>query len=146
MRKPKNKDTKSYQIWLTWKQAKDALKLWRKRALERAAYRCEWCGFEGKGLNVHHILTKRIKELRTDDNNSLVLCPRCHKLGILGAHSNPVRVAIWLMENRPIAWQYLKEISAKLVRADKQGYIKKAFNKSRDKSIPEYQDSTGDGS
>lgn len=165
MKKPKNKNTKAYQIWLQRKERKDNLKTWRQLALHRAGYRCEYCGCEGekgrgKALNVHHIIGQRCKELLTNLHNAIVLCPDCHKFLIgLAGHENPIRLAIWLMEERPISWEYLREWTENFLLKWERGrkVEKRAFNKKeREKLIdlqelgikvyhPEFQDSTGDG-
>jgi len=56
----------------------------RKRELERAGYKCEICGYEGKHLNCHEIW-------EYDDENKIqrlvgykILCPKCHLAYHLG--------------------------------------------------------------
>lgn len=92
------------------------LKLWSKAVKERANNRCEWCG-KIEYLNSHHIISKRYKPLRFDLSNGIALCPRCHKFGIgIAAHENPLRVFLWLKENRPTAVQHLIEFMDKEAR------------------------------
>lgn len=54
--------------------------LWRKereKQLEIHGRKCEICGSQGPGLNVHHITYER--GTRPDDDDFAVLCPDCHK-------------------------------------------------------------------
>ncbi len=155
MRRKKPKEgTKARQIWEQRKKNRETLKTWRKNALERAGHRCEYCGYEGKGLNVHHIIGKRCKELRYNDNNSIVFCPNCHKFLIgLAAHENPLRLIIWLTDERPVSYEYLREWTENFLllwavsnEARKSGMrVKKSFNVNKEIFVPEFQDSTGDG-
>ena len=49
----------------------------RKKALERAGYRCKKCGSDSQRLHVHHI--KPRKDGGSDEMDNLkVLCPDCH--------------------------------------------------------------------
>ena len=53
---------------------------WRKAVFERDNYTCQYCGKRGGKLCSHHI--KRYHshiELRTDVDNGITLCERCHK-------------------------------------------------------------------
>ena len=51
---------------------------WRKRILERDKV-CQICG-SSENLEVHHIKPfSEYSELRTDDNNGIVLCRKCHR-------------------------------------------------------------------
>lgn len=94
------------------------LKKWKLRALDRANRQCEWCGKEGPGLNVHHIISRHNKETFTEDINSLVLCAKCHKFSRgIAAHENPITTALWLEYNRPNDWHLLKEYTKALISA-----------------------------
>jgi hypothetical protein len=96
-----------------------ALREWRQRALLRAGHKCEWCGIGGKGLNVHHIISRRYKPLIVHDANSMVLCPRCHKFGVgLAAHENPIRVVEWLMSHRMRDYSQLVQHTVAMVEQD----------------------------
>lgn len=55
---------------------------WRKKVYERDNYTCVCCGYsKGGNLNAHHIYGySEYKELRTDINNGITLCEKCHKL------------------------------------------------------------------
>lgn len=54
---------------------------WRKQVYERDNYTCQCCGdSKGGNLVAHHILNyTEHKELRTDVNNGITLCNKCHK-------------------------------------------------------------------
>ena len=53
---------------------------WREKVYERDNYTCQYCGERGGKLNVHHLNSYDWdKEHRTDINNGIVLCEKCHK-------------------------------------------------------------------
>lgn len=52
--------------------------IWRKLVFERDNYTCQLCG-NNKKIHAHHIKRfKHFKELRTDINNGITLCKKCH--------------------------------------------------------------------
>jgi len=62
---------------------------WKKKALEAADYKCQECGVEHRkvceccgvkvSLHVHHIKPfAKYPELRYEQSNAEVLCPKCH--------------------------------------------------------------------
>jgi len=51
--------------------------LWRKACFRRRGYRCAICGGTF-GLEVHHIVKRRVKLLRWDPRNGLPVCRSCH--------------------------------------------------------------------
>ncbi|WP_244990367.1 HNH endonuclease [Clostridium algidicarnis] len=55
---------------------------WRDDAYERDKYTCQCCGDnKGHNLNAHHIFNYSEHEnLRTNINNGITLCDKCHKL------------------------------------------------------------------
>lgn len=59
---------------------------WRKAVFERDNYTCQCCGDNvGGNLNAHHISSyTNDKDNRTNVDNGITLCDKCH---ILGKHS-----------------------------------------------------------
>ena len=54
---------------------------WRKEVFERDKYTCRCCG-DNKGHNLvaHHIKNySKYKELRTELENGITICKKCHK-------------------------------------------------------------------
>lgn len=55
-------------------------KKWRQKILERDNFLCQKCFLKHSKLEVHHIKEfSKFKELRTDINNGITLCTKCHK-------------------------------------------------------------------
>ena len=53
---------------------------WKAAVLERDNFTCVLCGQVGGELNVHHIKPySKYPEHRTDINNGVTLCVKCHK-------------------------------------------------------------------
>ena len=67
--KSKKEQYKEYLQSDHWKET-------RERALERAGYKCQVCGYY-KNLQVHHNTYKNIGH--EDDTDLVVLCWKCHK-------------------------------------------------------------------
>jgi len=88
-------------------------KIWREKIKQRDKV-CVICGKEdqkgkGKGLNVHHIIPKEIDELRQDEFNGILLCSSHHRYNReISAHQNAFAFYLWLQENRPKQFKYLK--------------------------------------
>ena len=59
---------------------------------------CERCGSK-QNLQLHHIKTRKIKKLRTDKMNWLVVCFNCHSTFF---HKEPLKAKEWL-------WKYHKD-------------------------------------
>lgn len=55
-------------------------KEWRKAVFARDDYTCQHCGARGVKINAHHIKPFAwYPDLRTDVNNGITLCVKCHK-------------------------------------------------------------------
>lgn len=55
-------------------------KKWRLAVFERDCFTCQSCGKSGGKLNAHHIERYRSNiERRTDINNGITLCEKCHR-------------------------------------------------------------------
>jgi len=84
--------------------------VWREKVLERNGDKCSICkrDLTDKRLrHIHHIIGKEFKELRYDENNGILLCPKCHKFGKFSAHKNGLWFSEWLRKNRPEQYKYL---------------------------------------
>lgn len=91
--------------------------VWKRNVKERDNYICQICGKYLKdtprSCHAHHILPKRMKGMRWDVNNGIVLCPNHHKLGIFSPHQNAIWFFGWMRANKP---QQLNYIINKLAR------------------------------
>lgn len=55
-------------------------KVFREDVLKRDWYTCQECGYKGKKIEVHHIITvKKDKSKMLDVSNGITLCVSCHK-------------------------------------------------------------------
>lgn len=53
---------------------------WRRKVFERDGFTCAICKKVGGRLNAHHIKRfSKYKSLRTDLNNGITLCEKCHR-------------------------------------------------------------------
>lgn len=60
--------------------SEDGYDEWRKNVKEKANYTCDCCGKRGGNLHSHHLYSySKHKELRTDINNGVCLCEKCHR-------------------------------------------------------------------
>ena len=82
----------------------------REKVRERDGHRCIVCG-RTEHIQVHHLISREIKELWLDMNNLICLCPSHHKFSHheLSFHGNSMLAAIWLQKNRPSTWQWLQK-------------------------------------
>ena len=71
---------------------------WRNAVLKRDKYICQHCGgkkCKEKALNAHHIKSATAyPELRTDVNNGLTLCKRCHEKEHSRGRKSPIDLFI----------------------------------------------------
>ena len=78
-----------------------------KRMREQAG-KCRRCGKTGR-LECAHIVSRRVRELRWEERNVVVLCFTCHRW----LHENPLAGTDWLKQElgaRRLTW--LKRIAA----------------------------------
>lgn len=77
----KFKNGKFYSKWLLYelnKRGSTKYIKWKKNVLSRDDHKCKNCGSENN-LHVHHIKSyKKHPELRTDMDNGITLCSKCH--------------------------------------------------------------------
>lgn len=67
--------------FITYVPKKDITQ-WRRKVKERDNYTCQRCGaaLSSRGLEAHHKMpTWFMPELKTDLNNGITLCKKCHK-------------------------------------------------------------------
>lgn len=64
---------------------------WTKQIKENFEYKCVICGREGDGrfINAHHYIGRRVRSLRWNLDNGIALCPEHHVFGNKSAHTNP---------------------------------------------------------
>lgn len=78
---------------------------------------CVICGSTER-MNVHHIIPREVEKYFFDVNNLITLCIKHHKFGSpksdLSAHKNAFPFYLWLQENRPEQYEYVKKISKEL--------------------------------
>jgi len=84
-------------------------KIWREKIKQRDKV-CVICGSKEK-LNCHHIIPREVNEFRHDELNGILLCPAHHRYfkKQISAHQNSFVFYLWLQENRPKQFKYLKE-------------------------------------
>ena len=88
---------------------REKLQVWRNCVLERDNYCCQICSSKPKKPHVHHIIPKKVKELRYDVNNGITLCFNHHKVGLNSPHMNALWFITWLKICKPEQYNYLME-------------------------------------
>lgn len=84
------------------------LKNWSRAVRDRDNNRCAICGCS-EHIQAHHIIQKKFdKDLRFDIQNGIALCPRHHSFGKWSAHMGSFFFHVWLEQNRPNQFAYLK--------------------------------------
>ena len=72
----------------------------RNSIIEERGCKCEVCGKEGK-IDLHHIISRKLTELKFEKRNLVLLCPLHHKFSSLeSAHNNPIWFILWLQNHR----------------------------------------------
>jgi hypothetical protein len=77
------------------KEKAKATKLHSLYVRSRDNYTCRWCGLgkaDGKQVQCAHILSRSISSTRTDENNAVTLCAKCH----WKQTKNPLLWARWI--------------------------------------------------
>jgi hypothetical protein len=92
-----------------WRTKAD--RLWSKTIRRKWGFKCAICG-STEGLQAHHLIAKKAGGclLRHDLNCGVCLCSRHHgKWGAYdSAHSGHLSFAIWLSDNHPSMWKWIK--------------------------------------
>jgi len=77
----------------------DEYVIWRMQIYYRDNYTCQICGHKGKDIEAHHIYPYRdYPHLRTDLNNGVTLCAKCHR-SIFGKEMQIAEELKGLIEN-----------------------------------------------
>jgi len=89
--------------------------LWSKAIKERAGYKCEYCGKEGR-VNSHHIFSRSNHSVRWDLDNGICLCVSHHVFGLFSAHKSPLEFADWIRERRGDEWYQKLRMKSKQIK------------------------------
>ena len=123
MKKPKNKNTKQYQLWELRNIKKKAFRAWSLVVRKRAGNVCEFCGSKEK-LQSHHIEDFRLcSALRYEPRNGICCCVAQHKFRRDSAHHSFVLMYDYLTKNRPDDINYLKNHCTDRVEFTKESLI-----------------------
>ena len=79
-----------------WKKKAD--NEWKRVIRERDLYACRYCQETEKQLHAHHIIGRRITQIRYNLDNGLLLCASHHTLGKFSAHENSIGFNEWIKE------------------------------------------------
>lgn len=86
---------------------------WKKEVKLRDNYCCQMCEKDLKDTpasqHPHHIIPNlpQYKELSTDIENGILLCPYCHKWSRESPHLNALYFNYWLSIKKPLQYNYL---------------------------------------
>jgi 5-methylcytosine-specific restriction endonuclease McrA len=84
--------------------------LWRRKVIDNAKGKCEYCEKTEK-LNAHHIESYSLnKDLRYDPHNGVCFCSTCHKFGRLSAHKSFIFMYKFMTEKRHDDLLYLMNV------------------------------------
>jgi hypothetical protein len=83
-------------------------KLWREKIKARDEY-CQVCGTT-QNLHAHHVEGRRLRCLRWDADNGILLCAGCHLFKPLSAHNAPAWFMEWFEEKHPERLKKIKII------------------------------------
>jgi hypothetical protein len=123
MKKPKNKDTKQYQLWELRNTRKKAFRAWSSVVRKRAGNVCEFCGSKEK-LQSHHIEDFRLcSALRYDPRNGICCCVAQHKFRRDSAHHSFILMYDYLTKNRPDDINYLRSRCEERIEFTKEDLI-----------------------
>lgn len=93
-------------------------RLWAKLVKKRDNKQCVYCKSDFKP-NAHHLIVRENHETKYDLDNGLTLCPKHHLFcRKISAHNNPLGLFVWLEENRPEQFEYVKEQMRQILAND----------------------------
>lgn len=112
--KVKKKAKKPKKSALAKRKGNTNSKLWRNKAdhaWSQIITSQGFCSVCGAGqVNAHHLITRRVTATRHSLLNGICLCAKHHQFDPkLSAHGSPLAFAVWLQENRPDQWQWIKD-------------------------------------
>ena len=82
-------------------------KEWSLRVRTRYKFICQVCKRRAHNNNAAHIIPKHANPiLRHDIRNGICLCFRCHKVGPLAFHQNPLWFNKWMRRNKYKQWRW----------------------------------------
>ena len=108
MKKPK-KITKKKLLKLERIKIRKQFEAWAKQVKERDENKCVICGRIDL-INSHHIIPREVHAFRFIIENGISVCPNHHNFSRdISCHNNPFTFYLWLMNNRPEQFKFLKE-------------------------------------
>ena len=104
---------------------RENLRIWREEVLKRDKGLCQICMKKPNMQHIHHIIPRKVKELRYDVMNGITLNFYYHKVGKNSAHQNALFFSSWLRKNKPKQYKYLMRFVNLSTRKMKEIKIKK---------------------